>query len=263
MKNMGIKYNYHTHTYRCKHSQAKDEEMVLAAIQMGMKEIGFSDHMPWPLVEHECQRVRMDVTEMEEYIQSIQALKEKYKDQITIYLGFEAEYYENRKDWLPYVKEHYPVDYFIFGNHFHDYEEWDNYMGTFSDQKNLCKYYYDDSEKALRSGMYLYFAHPDLYLREAELNEEQMATARKLCLLCKELDIPMEYNLLGRKIREKKPDYYPRDEFWKIAAEVGVKVIIGGDFHEVDQILNEEYYDETYRFLTSLGLEILDQIEVK
>ena len=39
-----IKANYHTHTARCGHAIGTDEEYVQAAIQAGLKTLGFSDH---------------------------------------------------------------------------------------------------------------------------------------------------------------------------------------------------------------------------
>ena len=41
-------YNYHTHTYRCGHASGKEEDYVLAAIKLGIKRLGFSDHIILP-----------------------------------------------------------------------------------------------------------------------------------------------------------------------------------------------------------------------
>ena len=83
--------NYHTHTFRCGHSgNYSDEEFVLRAIDAGLKILGFSDHTPWPyLSDFRHPSVRMDITELPSYLASIQMLKEKYKDQIRIYVGLE------------------------------------------------------------------------------------------------------------------------------------------------------------------------------
>ena len=39
-----IQTNWHTHTSRCGHAVGTDEEYVQAAIQGGLKTLGFSDH---------------------------------------------------------------------------------------------------------------------------------------------------------------------------------------------------------------------------
>ena len=42
------KFNYHSHTYRCGHSEASylDEDYVIDYIKMGFKKIAFTDHVP-------------------------------------------------------------------------------------------------------------------------------------------------------------------------------------------------------------------------
>lgn len=40
--------NYHTHTYRCGHGYGNEEDMVKAAINLNMQELGFSEHVPLP-----------------------------------------------------------------------------------------------------------------------------------------------------------------------------------------------------------------------
>ena len=40
--------NYHTHTYRCGHGYGSEEDMVKAAIDLNMQELGFSEHVPLP-----------------------------------------------------------------------------------------------------------------------------------------------------------------------------------------------------------------------
>ena len=257
---MQMKYNYHTHTYRCLHALGTDEDYVKAAISAGITELGFSDHMPWPKVKGESQHIRMNVKWLDDYVKSIRKLQDKYKDKITIYIGFEAEYYKDRMNWLYEVKEKYDIDYFILGNHFYVKENWDTYFGSFSDKENLCKYYYETSEEALRTGLYSYFAHPDIFLNGEEVSGEFEEAAYKICKLCKELDIPLEYNLEGK--RSKRPLKYPRNEFWEIASKVGNRVIIGGDFHSPFTLKKNEYYNSSYEYLKSLGLEIVEKLNL-
>ena len=70
-----IRHNYHTHTKRCGHATGEDEEYVLAAIQAGVKTLGFSDHAPYDL-PHPSER--MDITQVQEYFDSVHALQKKY-----------------------------------------------------------------------------------------------------------------------------------------------------------------------------------------
>ena len=74
-----MKANYHTHTARCGHAEGTDEEYVLAAIERGFDELGFSDHVPWPYKNgYVHPTVRMHISQMPEYLASVRALAEKY-----------------------------------------------------------------------------------------------------------------------------------------------------------------------------------------
>lgn len=107
-----LKTNWHTHTKRCGHAKGTDEEYVLEAIAAGVKTLGFSDHACY---KEPDPGLRMNYDQYDDYKQSILALKEKYKDQINIYLGMEVEYYPDQwEDLSRYRKE---LDYCILGQH--------------------------------------------------------------------------------------------------------------------------------------------------
>ena len=91
--------NYHTHTVFCDGKNTA-EEMVLSAIEKDMAEIGFSVHAPLPFKE--TWDIKME--KMPEYISTLKLLREKYKDQIKIYIGIEQDYYsEGSTDEFDYV----------------------------------------------------------------------------------------------------------------------------------------------------------------
>ncbi len=84
--------NYHTHTSRCKHAWGEDREYVEKAICNGMKVLGFSDHCPWVYPDDYESRTRMNASELDNYFDSLISLRDEYKKDITIYIGFESEY---------------------------------------------------------------------------------------------------------------------------------------------------------------------------
>ncbi|MBQ3459486.1 MAG: hypothetical protein IJH14_02320 [Solobacterium sp.] len=71
-----IRTNWHTHTKRCGHAVGEDEEYVLAAIQGGLKTLGFSDHAAYPKPQ---PYERMDISEVPGYIASIRPCRKKIK----------------------------------------------------------------------------------------------------------------------------------------------------------------------------------------
>ena len=124
------KTNYHMHTKRCMHASGSDEEYVLAAIEGGYEEIGFSDHCPWKYDSDFVAHMRMPLSQFDDYYQSIAALRDKYKDQISIKIGLECEYFPKYMKWLEEFKEAKGLDYIIFGNHYIRHDEKRIYFGT-------------------------------------------------------------------------------------------------------------------------------------
>ena len=80
-------YNFHTHTTYCD-GKSTAEEMVQRAIELGLSKLGFSGHSYTEFDLEPC----MSQEGTEQYKKEITDLKEKYKDQIEIFLGIEYDY---------------------------------------------------------------------------------------------------------------------------------------------------------------------------
>ncbi len=256
-----MKYNYHTHTARCFHAKGKDEEYVLAAIETGFDEIGFSDHSPWPFEKGFVSGMRMHESEFREYCDSVKALKEKYKDKISIKLGLECEYFPKYFPWLKEKMKEYGVDYIILGHHFCVDEPKSTYNGNLTEKHQLERYKNDILE-ALESGVFSYVAHPDIFLKSYPAFDEKCEeVSRAIIEKAVETHTPLEYNLLGVRysIAAGRPGY-PHPEFWKIAAEYKPLTVIGIDAHYPDAYKDTQAYEEAVSFLGSLGIEITDNI---
>ena len=80
--------DYHVHT-TFSDGKSTPEEVVRAAIAMGLTELGFSDHAYTGFDRSCC----IPEERIEEYKRTISALKEKYRGQIRILCGIEQDYY--------------------------------------------------------------------------------------------------------------------------------------------------------------------------
>ena len=76
--------SYHNHTSRCLHAEGADEEYVKAAIEAGVKLLGFADHAPMPYPEGYESYYKMRREELSEYCTSVLLLKEKYADKTVL-----------------------------------------------------------------------------------------------------------------------------------------------------------------------------------
>lgn len=250
--------NYHTHTPRCRHAVGSEREYIETAIEKGLKILGFSDHVCYPFPSHYYSTFRMFPHELEDYITTVSDLKEEYKNEITIHLGFEAEYYPKYFDSLLRMLEPYPIEYLLLGQHFIGNEINEHYCGSMTMRKDVLTRYVSQVEEALKTGRFTYLAHPDLiYYRGAdrELYKEQM---RKLCKAANHYKIPIEINLLG--LSENRN--YPDPIFWQIAGEEQCRVILGSDAHRPAGVYPEDAIRSAKELADRNHLSLLETIDL-
>lgn len=247
--------NYHTHTKRCKHAEGEDREYIEAAIQAGIKELGFSDHCPWVYKDDFVSGIRMTAGETEEYVYSLESLRKEYANDIRIYIGFEAEYMPELMEAQDKLLQQYPIDYLLLGQHFLGEEANSVYMGAPIREEAVIKQYVDTVIEGLESGRYLYLAHPDLvhFVGDSEIYYREMG---RLCRYLKQKNLPVEINMLGAF----QGRHYPSEQFLKIAREVGNKAIIGVDAHSPEQLLNPQGEILCREF--AKGLKLLERLEL-
>lgn len=259
--------NYHTHTARCGHASGTDREYVESAIKKGLKTLGFSEHAPMPfpddIPEENMRRLismRMKMHETDGYISSLLSLREEYKNDINILIGFETEYFDCCFDkFIEYISD-YPIDYLILGQHFGDpYVDPMIYNGVQTSKEKSIVKYVDLIEKGLSTGKITYVAHPDLmfFTRSLEIYEREMT---RLINCANAHKVPLEINLYGmQEVRN-----YPTLAFWQLASEIGCDVVIGSDAHCPENMKN----DYAYRYAMKLveknpKLNLLQSLELR
>ncbi|RHS92950.1 histidinol-phosphatase [Erysipelatoclostridium sp. AM42-17] len=286
------KTNYHCHTYRCGHATGNEEDMVVEAISHHYEELGFSDHIPLPHLRRQLIKalpyalkdchsflsciqtmikngpsMRMPYKMKEEHQLQIKQLKIKYPE-IKIYQGYEAEYF---LDYLPYYQQlldNEEVDYLILGHHFHRYAIHNCYYGRVYLSDDMLLNYKNEVIQAIESNLFSYIAHPDLFMMgRIYFDDLCKEVSYEICMKAKQYNMPLEINGGGmRKGRRQVGDEmlypYPNDHFFKIASQVGNKVILGIDAH-CPQDINNEIYDQMLRYAKRFNLEIIDHLEFK
>ncbi|MEG0737405.1 histidinol-phosphatase [Amedibacillus sp. YH-ame6] len=257
------KTNYHTHTKRCMHASGADEEYVVSAIKNGYKELGFSDHTPWKYGSNYVAHMRMKLAQFDDYYASIASLREKYKDQISIKIGLECEYFPKYMPWLKNFIKEKSIDYIIFGNHYYKTDERQVYFGTACESEEMMRYYVDEAIEGMETGLYSYLCHPDLFMRGHRVFDDiAKRESRRLCEAAKRLNIPLEYNLAGAQYNDiMNTMQYPHTEFWKIAAEVGNTAIIGVDAHEPAALEHDKYRNQALALFEELHMNVTDTIK--
>lgn len=265
---MKIDYTFHSHTYRCGHAVGDIEDYVPVAIRHGYKIYGVSDHAFLPGVHQKGTRGEYEL--LDEYIDVFNKCKEKYSKEIKMYLGFECEYSERFEDYYRYLLKEKGFDYLICGQHyyFHPNGETYYYTGIYS-KGNIrgVSSYRDDIINAIKSGLFLYIAHPDMFFISAQnLTPSHKRVTKEIIEAAIKYDAVFELNIHGflRNHYRNNVYYlnYPDEYFWKEVAKTNIRVVIGGDFHDPKEIGNRDYLDMFEKFVDECHIKFSDMREI-
>ena len=269
MENQPFKANYHSHTFRCGHAEGTDEEFVRSAIRNGYQIYGISDHVMIPHHPQEGMRGEYEVY-AQDYFHSIHALKEKYRSQIELHLGFEAEWLKDETaEYYHDLLSKGIVEYLLLGQHcFLDSSGHWAWYQNLSDSKEATRLYMKDLTAGMRSGDYLYVAHPDLFMVwYHKWDDFAKEISYEIIRVAKEQNMVLEVNMgpsrWGRKSKEGEPLVvpYPDDHFWTLVGEAGVPCIIGVDNHRPNE-LKDSQYDWFRAFVKNHHLQRLETIDI-
>lgn len=287
------KTNFHTHTFRCGHAVGNEEAMVLSAINNRVEILGISCHVPLPKYRWHLLKgmrytlkepkawlswcramtfngpaMRMPYTMKKIHQQNVAQMKEKYKDKITIYQGYEAEYFTEYLNYYQAMLSSGEIDYLILGNHFNRYSVHTRYYGRIGITDSDIEQYKNDVVAAFDTGLFSYLAHPDLFMvGKKHWDELCDRVAREICIKAKETNTPLEINGGGmrrglRQVDDEMVYPYPNTHFWKIAAEVGNDAVLGIDAHSPEDT-NDDVYNKLWSFAKAHNLHVVDTFVFK
>lgn len=251
-------FNLHTHTYRCHHASGQERAYIENAIVSHMDLLGFSEHVPYPFADGHESGFRLFRKDMDNYFTVLNRLREEYKNEIRILIGFEAEYYPLYFGAMLRGIAPYRPDYLILGQHFTNNEEDGVYCLVPTDSEAHLANYTSEVIEGLSTGKFTYLAHPDVinFTGDPALYKKYMTT---LCRAAKQLAVPLEFNFLGFSERR----IYPSERFFRIAAEVGNEIVLGCDAHHPDAMRAEKTAERATKFLARLGLQPIEEITVR
>ena len=267
--------NYHTHTWRCRHAQGTEEAYVQAALDAEYAVLGFADHTPWPYESGFVSGMRMRLDQLDDYLATVRALRDRYAGRLLIPVGLECEAFPRYMGWLSDLKAS-RLDYLILGNHYDLTDEGDHiafgdaggfYFGRCTRPEHVRRYG-ERTIAGMATGLFDYVAHPDLFCHTyRSFDAECAAVSRDICQAAADLGIPLEYNLLGIQYHARGNERgvlgYPCHRFWEIAAQYKVKAIIGFDAHSPEHLRHTELFDQGLDFMWSLGIETLPHLPGK
>jgi histidinol-phosphatase (PHP family) len=259
-----LDYTYHSHTFRCGHAVGTDEEYVKKALEGHYKILGFSDHVMLP--GRSQPGMRGDYSLAPGYIKSVRGLQKKYEKSLQIYLAYEAEWYGDLyASYYHDLLASGTIDYLLLGQH--DFIDGDSitFYGRLPDKRMATLRYTDDIVAGIESGLFLYVAHPDLFMAwydSWDALAQQCASRIIEAAMAK--NMPLEVNMgpsrWGRRNRlgEEIDVAYPYPEFWDLVSEYGAEVIIGVDDHDPNELLTSPF-DWVRQFVEDHNLNYHDR----
>ena len=242
------------------HAAGYDKEYIEEAIANGLDTLGFSDHAPYVYPDGYVSYYKMVPDELPEYVSALSHLREIYRGKIDIHIGLEAEYYPPIFDKALELWRENKIEYLILGQHYIN-EEWGSAplhsFAPLGDEELVL--YTDLCIEALHTGYFSAVAHPDLLNYNGGSSELYAREARRLIKAAIETDTPLEYNLLG--LRGGR--HYPNPSFWREAAKLSPKVILGCDAHEPESVAYPENVKMALADLKGYGLTPITELTLK
>jgi histidinol-phosphatase (PHP family) len=255
---MPIQCDYHMHTPLCQHAAGPMEAYVERAIELGLREVGFSDHNPLP--NGFGANVRMKESELEYYVQRVTDLQFQYRGKIDVMLGLELDYIEGLEDYLARQIAAYPWDYILGSVHYLDREcrvgSWSkNYPGGIDEHYTR---YFALVRQLAQSGLCDIIAHLDVVKRNAQVPtprglDQVTATLQTIA----QAGLAVEINTSGYRHSElvDGPQPYPALPFVREALALDIPLTVNSDAHAPEQVGTK--FGEIEGFLKKSGCQHL------
>ncbi|MFC4304836.1 histidinol-phosphatase [Cohnella boryungensis] len=241
-----MKFDLHTHHYRCGHASDNIQDYIESAIKAGLQVIGISDHSPYFAHEHDHPQpnIAMARSEFPNYVAEVLRLKEAYKDRIEVLLGVESDFYSDQIELYRSSYEPYPFDYIIGSVHqtrnvsIFNRNRWKNLNED--QQTEEKKHYYELIRQSAQSRLFQVLGHidamkgyypafADIAGAEAEIDEALKAVAAN--------DLAIEINTSGKT--KDCGGWYPTDAILERALHFGADVTFGSDAHLPSRVGDE------------------------
>ncbi|NOZ63272.1 MAG: histidinol-phosphatase [Calditrichaeota bacterium] len=226
-------HDLHIHTSLCNHASGAMIEYVRSGIRVGLASLGFSDHNPLlPVYEN---RFRMSDREMEIYVRSISALRERFKEKIDVKMGIELDYLSEEEKFLQNFIDRYPFDYIIGSVHYllspvnGEYVYLSELPGT--ERKKYFPLYFEKIKQAARSGLFDVVAHFDLPKKFwGEMRNEEFRLAERALETIAQQGLALEINTSGLRTNGVD-ESFPGKGIVQMAKEKEIPFVLGSDSH--------------------------------
>jgi len=228
------------HTPRCNHAIGTIADYAAAAVQLGLKEIGMSDHSPMPGGFDKRWRMRDD--ELAGYLEELEAARERFAGQLTLRRGLEADFHPGSESYVEDMLAANDWDYVIGSVHYIGDWAFDNpdsiaTWDSWNVEDAYCAYF-ELVARSAESDMFDIIGHPDLIKKfghrpppgSKKVEQAELAMLEAV----KQSGAALEISSAG--LRKAVAEVYPHGRILARAAEMGIPFSFGSDAHAPGEV---------------------------
>lgn len=234
---MSLPCDYHMHTPLCHHAVGEPTDLAAHAVQVGLSEIGFSEHNP--MIRNDWDDWHMEIENLEIYLDKIRQAQADYP-QLSIKFGLEVDFIPGHEDWIKSLADRFPWDYFIGSVHYisddfdidnpHKRDRWD--AGNVDE---IWAAYLERLTQAAASGLFQIIGHADLCKKFCYYpQKDMMPLFRRFLETARDHDVAIEINTAG--LRKDCREMYPSPPILQLASDLGVALTLGSDAHAPTEV---------------------------
>jgi len=239
--------DYHVHTL-FSDGKAAPEDYIAVARDMGIRELGFSDHINLRYGNlHWC----MDLSLINEYISRMVNYR-KETGEPAIRTGLEVDYFNDMEKEIYDFLSSLRLDYVLGSVHFLNGESVDSnpdfYAGK--DFDRIFRDYFDLVCEAVSSGLFDIIAHCDLVrIFGNNFSSDPAYLYEHLARTMASHDVALEINTNGMNRHFK--EFYPDIRFLSVFRKWNVPVCVNSDAHFPARV--GQHFDKAYLLLKDSG----------
>jgi len=229
--------DYHMHTPLCRHALGEPVEYARRAAEIGLTEIGFSDHSP--MARDDFDDWRMLDRQLDEYVAKVRVARESFP-QLTIRLGLEVDYLPGQEDWIRQLATRQPWDYFIGSVHYIS-DSWDiDNPAKLAEWKKRDPFavwsaYFERLTQAAGSGLFQIIGHADLPKKFGIRPTQDCGPLyEKFVAVAAVAGCAVELNTAG--LRKDCREIYPCAQLLELARGRNVPITFGSDAHAPGEV---------------------------
>jgi len=241
--------NYHSHCSFCD-GRAPLEEFVKEAIRQGFYSYGVSSHAPLPFPT----QWTMEWEQMEAYLDEFNNLRQKYADEIELYVGLEIDYLNEESNPSVARFTELPLDYRIGSVHLlydaaGEVVDMDCSPAVFKERVDrhfngdvlrVVRMYFDRLFRMVELGGFDILGHADKMHYNASCYHPGLLDEPWYEALMKDyfsLVASRGYLVeINTKAYDSLGTFYPNSRYWELMKEYQIKVLVDSDAHYPERI---------------------------